>query len=140
MAYTTQAKIEAKLPPQFLTQALDDDGDGSADSGLLDQIISVCSEEIDGILGQRFDVPFTTVPSIVASAALTLCLYTLYVRRGLSGDQNPFEKPWMAMEEKLQKIARGDLPLEYSTPEGTAPAKIITEDAKTHRTDGGMIF
>jgi phage gp36-like protein len=81
MAYTTQAAIEAKVPAPVLTDALDDDGDGERDAGLLDQIIANASEAVDALICNRVSCPVEAPPASVRSAALWFAVEEIYARR-----------------------------------------------------------
>lgn len=140
MAYTTQAKIEAVLPPKFLTQATDDNADGSADSGLLDAVIAAADTRIDAMLGQRYDVPFTTAPAVVQHASLVFSCHTLYLRRGIGGDQNPWEQQAKDMDAKLNRIARGEEPLAPDVTRDRPSVSTITETSRTYPSEGGIIY
>lgn len=139
MAYTDRAALEAELPRQFLRDALDDDGDGAEDPGLLDRILANAAVEIDGILGQRYAVPFPApAPAVVAHAAKAIVLDSLHRRRGYTGDQNPWEGPASHARNKLGKIARGEEPL---TPQARKPGgsvSFVTTPAKTHSHHGHL--
>ncbi|MBU4460298.1 MAG: DUF1320 domain-containing protein, partial [Verrucomicrobia bacterium] len=70
MPYVTKADLEGLIPPQFITEALDDDGDGVEDAGLWDKVAAQAGEAVDALLGQRFEVPFAApVPPLVSQAA-----------------------------------------------------------------------
>ncbi len=139
MPYTTQAEIEASIPPQFLRQALDDDGDGSADPGLLDQIILNASSEVDAFLGQRYSTPFTSpFPAVVATAARIIVLESLYLRRGMSGDANPWEARAKQIRVRLSRIGKGDEPLTPDHEREKPSVSFISEDARTHSSSGRM--
>lgn len=130
MPYLTQADIASELPPEFQLEALDDDGDGVADPGLWDKVEASAAERIDGILGQRFSVPFTApVPAIVRSAARVFVLELLYFRRGI--DPNPWAKRAGDIEQKLNRIADGDEPLTPGIQRQNQAVTAITECAKT---------
>lgn len=137
MAYTARPDIEASLPPQFLDQALDDDGDGSPDDALLDLIIQQVQTEIDGTLGQRFNTPFADPPpSLVRDAARILTLDELYRRRGLAGQQNPWSTRARELRDRLEAIARGEQPLRPGEGQASPSVRTITSPAKTHNAHG----
>lgn len=136
MAYTTRAQIEANLPPQFLLQALDDNGDGTEDTGLLDTILEGADGEVEAILGQRFAVPFTApIPPVVPRAALVFTLETLYRRRGYGTEErpNPFAAEARKLREKLDRIARGEEPL---APEASRTRPAISAITEASRVGG----
>ncbi|MBI5770858.1 MAG: DUF1320 family protein [Verrucomicrobia bacterium] len=131
-AYIIMATLTAEMPPQFVAQALDDDGDGAADAGLFDQLVANAQTEIDGILGQRFEVPFSNpIPSVVVDACTKLVAEKLYARRGFSGDKNPWEKKAAEVRAELKAIAKGERPLTPTIARAKPSATAITEPAKT---------
>lgn len=137
MAYVTQSEIEAELPPAFLVEALDDDGDGSEDAGLWDKVEASVAETIDGILGQRFAVPFSApVPAVVKMAARVLVLELLYFRRSIT--PNPWEKRAQDIRAKLGRIADGDEPLTPGAERVNQSVSAITEAAKTTNGNGNL--
>lgn len=143
MAYVTRAQITAKLPPQFLLQALDDNGDGTEDADLFDAVVSGADAEVDGILGQRFSVPFTgTVPPIVGQASLIFVLDTLYLRRGYGTEANPNPVAGRAkdMRTKLQRIALGEEPLAPEASRSRPSVTVITETSRVYSGNGNAIL
>lgn len=131
MAYLTLTDLEGKIPPAFLIDALDDDRDGVIDA--FDKVADDVSETIDGILSVRYNVPFTTVPKVVSSAAKTLAAEQCYKRRGVEDAKNPWKTDADGIRTMLRAIARGDIQLQVSTPavEAVAPsASIITEESR----------
>jgi len=106
MPYTNQAAIEAKVPANILNDALDDDGDGQRDPGLLDQIIANASMMVDGWIGSRVDVPMAEPTAAVQSAALWFTIREIYGRR-----QRDLPRDWAEaitqVEEWLRGIAEG---------------------------------
>ena len=70
----------------------------------------------------------------VEHARKLFALSLLYARRGLGGDENPFEAQATAAEARLRALASG----EESTDGGTTEPVIIGEPAKIAGT-GGLI-
>jgi phage gp36-like protein len=132
MPYLTQAEIEADIPPQFLLEALDDDNDGVADSGLWDKIEVSAAEAIDGVLGQRFTVPFAApLPAIVKTAARVFILEKLYARRGTKSEDNPWVSQANKLRAKLDLIADGEEPLSPGVQKQNESVTVMKEAAKT---------
>lgn len=75
--YTTEADLEIQFGAEQLLIAADRDGDGSYDTDLLDSIILRASDEIDSYLATRYDLPFTSVPSILTNVCGVLVMYHL---------------------------------------------------------------
>lgn len=141
MAYFIQSEIESVIPPQFLLDALDDDGDGVADAGLFDRIADQASGEADAILGQRYATPFEApVPAIVAHAARLFACAIIYRRRGVSEEANPWAAPAKDMASKLGRIASGSEPLTPDADRAQDSVSVISETAKTYAADGGLLL
>lgn len=143
MAYVTRAQVTAKLPPQFLLQALDDNGDGTEDTDLFDAVVAGADAEVDGILGQRFDVPFTgTVPPIVGQAALIFVLDTLYLRRGYGTEANPNPVAGRAkdMRKKLEDIAKSDQPLAPEVSSSRPKVTVISQTSRVYSPNGNAVL
>lgn len=132
MAYLEESDLAAHIPPNFLTEALDDDNDGEADAGLLDLIIEEASLAVDAYLAGRYETPFTDpVPAIAGRAARVFTLESLYLRRGYNGEENPWTSEADKLRERLEKIGEGDAPLEAGTTKKTGSVVFVTEKAKS---------
>lgn len=130
--YVLLGQLSALIPPQFLTEALDDDGDGVADPGVFDSIVDTVHKEIDGALGQRYPVPFSNpIPAVVADAAIVLTAHTLYSRRAVEDKKNPFDRRAKEVREKLAAIAKGEQPLAPEAKRAKPSASIVSEPSKT---------
>lgn len=129
--YLVRADIEAALPPQFITEALDDDGDRVEDFGLYDKLAAKIQSEIDGELSRRYTLPLSTVPARLRSGAADLLCELLYKRRSIPADQNPHTAAANTFRTWLADVAAAKTPL---IP-GQAPARphisIISEPAGT---------
>jgi len=68
-AYLTQAQLLGAIPANKLNDALDDDGDGHPDAGIIAQIIADASAAADGRLGARYPTPFTSELSSITVTA-----------------------------------------------------------------------
>lgn len=135
MAYVTQARIETALPPQHLRDALDDDGDGQADSGILEEIIASASQAVDGFLAGLFAVPFADpAPAAAAEAAFVFALERIYDRRQ-AGERNPWRSQADGWRERLERMGKGDLPLDAGVTGVVAtPGAAVTENAAHNET------
>jgi phage gp36-like protein len=115
MAYTTSAAIEAKVPGQVLTDALDDDGDGQRDEGLLDQIIANASGAVDAMICNRVVLPLEAVPASVGNAALWFAVEDIYGRRQVELPKN-FATAIKAARDWLEAVRSGKQQLDASAP------------------------
>lgn len=141
MAYITQDQLKAKVPGQYIVEALDDDGDGAQDAGAWERLMDDVGRQIHAILAESYAVPFAApAPDAIVDAALVLAAELLYSRRGKTGDQNPWAKQAEALRKRLQSIADGkeDLPnLVRLAGEGGAA---IVEDARTFEPSGRLMI
>jgi len=140
MAYITQEKLKASVPPDFILGALDDDGDGVADAAVWDAIVEKVSEAIDSRLAPRYRVPLSEpVLAIAKEAAQIFAAEALYLRRGLLKDANPWADQAKAMRERLERIGRGEERLESDVAPTAPGGAAITEPAGTYDKDGRLI-
>ena len=134
VVYTTLFEIKAKLPYDFIVEALDDDKDGLMDEDVLTAVLEDAANQVDARLGKRYAVPFdpAALEPIIASSSLMFVLETLYLRRGLgTDDKNPFMASARAARSELNEIGNGAVPL---TPEKNRPRRsvsVVTEPART---------
>lgn len=137
-AYVTRDQLEAVIPPQLIPKALDDDNDGQEDDGVWDGIVVTVTRRINGFLVGRYDLPFPSVPDLVASAALIFAAEIIYDRNGFSNEQNPWAARAKEELRRLEKIADGTLGLgdEYDPAHSGG---LVSEPSKTHRTDGRLM-
>jgi phage gp36-like protein len=135
MGYVTQAQIETAIPGPRLRDALDDDGDGQADEGLLDAIIASVDGAVDAYLAGLYDVPFATPPAPVIEASLVFACERIYDRRPGAEDRNPWRSRADWWRERLERIGKGEIPLDAGSGRSFAPGASVTENVSV---DGGM--
>lgn len=129
MAYVTETQIKTAIPAQHLTDALDDDRDGSADSGKLTEIIAQGSQQVDSLLESRYAVPFADpAPKKVAEAAFVFVCELLYQRRGLFDKDNPWFTRAEQWRKSLEKIGSGDGQIASDEEQAYTPGAAVTED------------
>lgn len=119
MAYVTQAGIEAEIPGPHLVEALDDDGDGLMDTGALDQVIANASAAVDALIAGAYTVPLADpAPAMVQRAALVFACETIYRRRQVPEERNPFAKESGELRVWLMGVGRGEQKLDVGTDSG----------------------
>ena len=79
--YIAVADLVRYLDAKRLRQLVDDDADGSPDTATIESAITGAQAEIDSALDAVYDVPFTTIPAIVADLTMTLTVHRLHLRR-----------------------------------------------------------
>jgi len=126
VSYVTQQQIAASIPLPTLTDALDDDRDGVADAGLLDNIIAQASQSVDAYLAGIYAVPFADpAPAAVGDAAYTFACEMIYDRRAVAA--NPFKAAADGWRKRLEAIAKREQNLDASVPLAAVPGAAITE-------------
>ena len=117
MDYVQQSDLTGMIPPKFLTEALDDDGDGDAGkiaaawAGVLARVTS----RIDSLLGRRFALPFPDpLSAVVTDAAKVFACEILYQRRGYAPENNPWTAEGKRKEQDLRDTVKSipTLPLD----------------------------
>lgn len=135
MAYTTQSEIETKIPANHLVNALDDDGDGNADTGILTAIIESAGNAVDAYLAGLFTVPFADpAPAPCREAAFIFSCETIYDRRQIL-EKNPFKDRADFWRKRLEEIGKGAIPLDAAQSKTFTPGDSILADAEV---DGSM--
>lgn len=137
MNYITLSHLSAGIPRGHLIEALDDNSDGSADPDAVEAVLSEASRAVDGILGERFTVPFANpIPAAVHSATVAIGSELLYQRRGLHGKDNPFTARADEERARLKEIAAGTRALAPDQARSKPSVSVITAPAKTHSSKG----
>lgn len=139
-AYTFIEQVSAKLPAEFLAEALDDDKDGFVDMDVWDNVAAEAADQVDARLGKRYQVPFDpeALEPLVRSASLLFVLESLYLRRGFgTPENNPFLTSATAARKELEDIGNGVSAL---TPTARKPLPSVTTVTEPARTSSGRGF
>ena len=134
VTYTTLAEVKAKLPYDFIIEALDDDKDGLMDEDVLTAVLEDAANQVDARLGKRYSVPFNpaALEPIISSSSLMFVLETLYQRRGYGTEENnPFLASARAARAELNEIGNGAVPLTPVAQKPRQSISIVTEPART---------
>ncbi len=114
-----------------LNDALDDDGDGQVDAGLLDRLIGAASNAVDGFLQGRYVTPLNPAPAIVVEATLVFTIEKIYNRRKQGPDEkNPYEDRANTMRSRLKDIADRKESLDAREKPAFRPGAVISEETK----------
>lgn len=139
--YTTLAQVKAKLPYDFIVEALDDNKDGMMDDEVWTAVAADAADQVDARLGMRYTTPLdpAALPAVANAASLLFVLETLYQRRGYGTEEtNPFLVSARAASKELAAIGNGDTPL---TPQAQKPRQsvcAISEPARTSSAHGNL--
>ncbi len=142
MGYITNSDIEERLGSVAYVQLADDDGNGVADVGVVDEARLGAEGEVNSYLGRRYSVPvsLTTHPDladVLASFTLDLAEYRLRLRRPPVPDDARRRRDQAI--EWLTRVAEGRIELPSavgvaaSTSRGTIAAvtgerRVLTRD------------
>lgn len=109
-SYISSDDVTAAIPAKVQLQALDDDADGTADSGLLDDILDAASRWVDGLLRQTADLS-SPYPRLAVEAAKARACWLVFRRAGNKGDENPWQDEMERFQDLLEDVARGQTSL-----------------------------
>jgi phage gp36-like protein len=106
MAYCTLDDIKPdQLTETELIQLTDDDDAGVVDESVVTKAIADADAEIDGYCGQRYTVPFTTVPAMIRKLSVDIAVYNLFSRR--QGAPEGRKTRYDAAIKFLERVADG---------------------------------
>ena len=128
--YVQMADLIGMIPAPFLAEALDDAGTGSANPDVWARIAQDTQNEIDGILGKLYPVPFSIpLPAFIVSAAQLLAADRIYKRRGT--EKNPYAADAASIRKDLAQIGEGDSRLTAPGTNVEGPsATVISEPSR----------
>lgn len=133
MAYVELVDLKDKVPDRDLVQMLDDNKDGVVDADVWAQVQAGVQTEIDGTLGQRYEVPFAApIPAVVKLAAKRFAIEAVYARRGLADEKQPFVVDANATRKVLQAIAEGKAALAPERQRANPSGVVISEPSRTY--------
>ncbi len=116
MAYCTQTDILELMSSADLVDVTDDADAGTVDTDAVDRAIADADAEIDGFCGERYPVPFTTVPDIIRKMAVDMAIYNLYARRRGAPEDRKIR--YDAAIDRLTAVAAGTFSLGADDPDG----------------------
>ncbi len=136
MPYVAYADLATIIPLPFLTEALDDVGDGSQIQATFEDVAQQASDAIDGYLGLRYSVPIPVdengnLPAVVVNAARIFTAELLYKRRGVIDANNPWSAQAGQIRTQLKAISLGQSPLGPAFNRKDPSASIITQRMST---------
>jgi phage gp36-like protein len=132
MAYVTQQLLEDELGGHLrLVEALDDDGDGKIDDGLISRICQRASDAVDSFLSGRYIVPLSPVPKLAVEASTIFACEIIYNRRRQATDEkNPYTSRANTFREELKDIADRKKSLDAQERPAFTPGVVIGRESK----------
>ena len=109
-AYTTQAAILGEIRQADLVALTDDNKTGVINTTVLNQVIESASGYIDSKVANLYgqQLPFSPIPSSIASMALTIACYRLLRRAEVPDEKNKFYESWDDVKDFLNRVNKGD--------------------------------
>lgn len=132
MSYLTQQTVEDELGGEArLREALDDDGDGQVEEGLMDRLLNSASLAVDGFLQGRYITPLSPVPALAIEATLIFTLEKIYERRRQGPEEkNPYRERANEMRDRLKRIADREESLDARERPAFTPGAVISTPSK----------
>ena len=109
MAYCTVTDLKNTLPESQLIQLTDDNDTGKIDDEKLNEAIRKADDFIDGHIRGRYDLPLTTVPSMVRDLSIRLATWFLFRRSFSLTLPDPLKEDYKDCVELLMKIQKGQV-------------------------------
>ena len=114
MAYCTQADVATRIGNERLVSLADHDGDGAADSDVVQGAIDSADALMDSFLGVRYDVPLDPVPESAKTCAVNLAVY--FLQLGRDSVTEDVREQYQADLEWLRQVAAGRTTLGADAP------------------------
>lgn len=109
-AYTNQLAVQGEIRLADLIALTDDNRMSVVDATVLNQIIASASGYIDSRVANIYgaQLPFSPIPSSVASMALTITCYRLLRRAEVPDEKNKFYAAWRDVKDFLDLVNKGE--------------------------------
>ena len=124
--------LAADMPLERIVVGLDDDGDGVADPKAWAQVQTAAQNRLTLAAGSTAKA-LLLPESAAVEAMRTYCKSSLYTRRGLSGDYDPFDKPARDADKRIRELAA-----ELKEEEAAAGADFIGKAASIFSYEGNL--
>ncbi len=114
MAYATPAQIGERYDANVLVTIADRDGDGSADSAVLERALADASAEIDTYLAAKYDLPLSSTPEVLTRLAVDIAVYRLASEAGPATEER--RQRYDDAVALLRRLASGEASLGLPSP------------------------
>ncbi len=118
MSYATQADLETRYGVIEIAQLSDRVNGTTADATVVARAIADAEAEIDGWLGQRYQLPLASVPAVLGLIACDLARYYLYDDRATDAVKKRYDDA----VRRLKALASGEMVLDGAAPPEVASA------------------
>lgn len=138
MSYLVQSDLEGLVPPSWLTEGLDDAGEGTVTAFVA--VKQLTERAIDGKLSGRYSVPLTLegndgLTACISEIAVCLAVEAIYIRRQIALDPKSLLALRIAdARDRLNALAKGTDPLSPNIDPVNAPGEVISEPSRVYST------
>jgi phage gp36-like protein len=142
-SYATQADLERLLSPSMLVTLTDDDGNRTADTGVITGILADATAQVDAALeAGGYTVPVTSPDTFLAGLTARLCVRSLYSRRASVAQVIPDLLRDLAdrADQELRDIAAGKLVVGCAVAASSGGGIAQSDYASTRWTDDVELF
>lgn len=131
--YATQQNLSERFGDETLVQLADRDGDGQADTGVLDQVLGDAAALIDGYVKVRYGLPLASTPPLLRALALDVAFYQLHPHGAPEEVRHRYKDALATLRDlaagKVDLDVAGEAPAsEPSTGEVVAPDRTFSRD------------
>jgi phage gp36-like protein len=127
MPYTTPDDIAKRINNQELLRLTDEYDSGVVDADRVAAAIDTAAGEIDSYLAARYDLPLSSVPGVIASVAVDIAIYTLYVLNEAGGVPESRQLRYDKALQLLAEIEAGERSLGIDGAEPQGAEAILTD-------------
>lgn len=113
MPYATQADIIEQYSEAELVIASDHDGDGLADTEVVERALDAAANEIDTYLAVRYPLPLATVPAILKPLSVDIALYKMSTGTAVTDEKRRRYEDALRL---LTRIAEGKITFGLEQP------------------------
>lgn len=143
MPYIILDDLKSLIPAAWLTEALDDDDDGTQEMG--GSVIAAAEDAVNGVLSTNYQTPIANATSYPFLKHITRyhAAWILYSRRGYDYSAFPHRVTHEQAWKQLTAIGKGDLPLgpsgqsEPARP-NRAKGSVISVPSRLHSSNGSF--
>ena len=132
--YADRQSLEARIGNETLNILADDNGDGVAEEGVIDEVLTQASFRIDASLGTRYAVPVESPPPVLEFLCVSLAAPLLFARK-----REPVPEEHSGLHQSaldfLSSVERGEIALFGLSPRSLFRStsqhrdKIFSDDA-----------
>jgi phage gp36-like protein len=121
--YAGQQDIEDRYGADALLLVADRDGDGQADPDVVAQAVADADAEIDAYLAARYQLPLSTVPTVLKRLAADLLMYRLATTADLLTEEK--RQRYEDAVKLLDRISKGSVSLGLAAPPSSSAGSAV---------------